>query len=412
MKHFALLLFFVVTAHAYPLDGYERTKIRRLKGYRMAVDKKLPNSLRIPPGGLWGMDRVALRLKGSSIDISADSAKDSFLQDGIEKIFVGRNRTYGLALLDITDPAKPAFALVRPDIKFIPGSVGKILVGAGYLNALAETYPNDYAARERILRETIVTADEFIIRDSKTVPLFEESPPKLWNRPLQLGDKFSAWEWLDHMFSQSSNAAGAVMWKEAMLLKRFGKKYPLPEAEAKAFLRDTPKTELRDLALATLEEPLKRAGIDTNNLRLGTMFTSRAGAVVPGTSSYATPVELLRLLLKIEQGKIVDEWSSLELKRLMYFARSRYRYASAPSLSDAGVFFKSGSLFQCAPEAGFTCGQYRGNKTNIMNSVAIVESAGKVYLVALMSNVLKINSASEHQAIAGQVEKLIQSRPR
>jgi hypothetical protein len=412
MKHFALALLFCAPGLAYPLDGYERTKIRRLKGYRMAVDKKLPNQLRIPPGGLWGIEPVVLRLKGSKLDITADSPKDSYLQDGVAKIFTGRNATYGLAVLDITDRDKPAFALVRPDIKFIPGSVGKILVGAGFLNALAETYPNDLAARERVLRETIITADEFIVRDSKTVPLFEEPPPKLWNRPLKIGDKFSAWEWLDHMFSQSSNAAGAVMWKEAMLLKRFGKRYPVPETEAKAFLRDTPKTELRDLALATLEEPLKRAGIDTNNLRLGTMFTSRAGAIVPGTSSYATPVELLRLLIKIEQGKIADEWSSLEIKRLMYFARSRYRYASAPNLSDAGVFFKSGSLFQCVPEEGYSCGQYRGNKTNIMNSVAIVESAGKVYLVALMSNVLKVNSAGEHQAIAGQVEKLIQSRPR
>jgi hypothetical protein len=412
MKHFLVFLLLASAALAYPLDGYDRTKIRRLKGYQMAVEKKLPNQLRIPPGGLWGMDRVALRLKGSKIDISADSPKDPYLQDGVAKIFVGRNPTYGLAVLDITDPAKPAFALVRPDIKFIPGSVGKILVGAGYLNALAEAYPEDFAARERILRETIITADEFIIRDSKTVPLFEDKPPKLWNRALQIGDKFSAWEWLDHMFSQSSNAAGAVMWKEAMLLKHFGKRYPVPDAEAKAFLRDTSKTDLRDLALETLEAPLKRAGIDMNNLRLGTMFTSRAGAIVPGTSSYATPVELMRLLIKIEQGKIVDEWSSLEIKRLMYFARSRYRYSSAPNLADAGVFFKSGSFFQCAPEEGYTCGQYRGNKTNIMNSVAIVESAGKVYLVALMSNVLKVNSAGEHQAIAGQVEKLIQARPR
>lgn len=412
MRQIAALLLMALSLQAYPLDGYERTKIRRLKGYRMAIDKRLPNQLRIPPGGLWGSDKVVLRLKGTNLDISAESAKDAFLQDGVEKIFAGRNRTYGLAVLDITDPAKAAFALMRPDIKFIPGSVGKILVGAGFMNALAEAYPNDIASRERILRETIITADEFIVRDSKTVPIFEDPPPKLYNRPLRIGDKFSAWEWLDHMFSQSSNAAGAVMWKEAMLLKRFGKKYPIPEAEAKAFLRDTPKTELRDLALATLEEPLKRAGIDTNNLRLGTMFTSRAGAIVPGTSSYATPVELMRLLIKIEQGRIVDDWSSLEIKRLMYFARSRYRYASAPGLADAGVFFKSGSFFQCETEAGYSCGQYRGNKTNIMNSVAIVESAGKVYLVALMSNVLKINSASEHQAIAGQVERLIQSRPR
>ncbi len=400
-----------LAVHGYPLDGFARTQIRRLKGYQMAVDKKLPNLVRIPAGGLWTSDRIVLRLKGSSFDVDTQTPKDAYLQAGLEKYFAGRNTSYGIAVLDITDSANPAFALLRPDTKFIPGSVGKILVGAGYLNALAAAYPNDIAARERVLRETMIVADEFIFRDSKTVPLFEEKPPKLWNRALKTGDTFSAWEWMDHMFSQSSNAAGSVVWKEAMLLRRFGKKYPLPKAESDAFFRDTPKTELQTLALETLEEPLRSAGLDTGNLRLGTMLTSRAGAIVPGVSSYATPVELMRLLIRIEQGKIVDEWSSLEIKRMLYFARSRYRYSSAPKLAGAGVFFKSGSFFQCAPEAGYTCGQYRGNKTNIMNSVAIVESGGKVYLVALMSNVLKINSAAEHQAIAGQVETLIQARP-
>jgi hypothetical protein len=46
-----------------------------------------------------------------------------------------------------------------------------------------------------------------------------------------------------------------------------------------------------------------------------------------------------------------------------------------------------------------------------MNSVAVVESGPKIYLVALMSNVLKINSASEHQRIADLIEKAIQTLP-
>jgi hypothetical protein len=101
--------------------------------------------------------------------------------------------------------------------------------------------------------------------------------------------------------------------------------------------------------------------------------------------------------------------SSLEIKRLIYFGRPRYRYASAPALSNAAVFFKSGSFFQCRPEPGFTCKAYAGNETNIMNSVAIVESGSRIYLVTLMSNILRTNSAVEHQRIAGLVEKLVQS---
>ena len=46
-----------------------------------------------------------------------------------------------------------------------------------------------------------------------------------------------------------------------------------------------------------------------------------------------------------------------------------------------------------------------------MNSVAIVESGSKIYLVALMSNILKINSASEHQRIADLIEKAVQGLP-
>jgi hypothetical protein len=252
-------------------------------------------------------------------------------------------------------------------------------------------------------------ADRFVIRDGKTVPFFDPGATAVVNRPIRPGDVFSAWEWLDHMLSQSSNAAGSFVWKEALLLRHFGASYPPTAEQENSFLGGN-KTQLAGEALETLEEPLRNAGIDTAKLRLGTMFTSGGSAVIPGTKSYGTPRELLRWLLRVEQGRIVDEWSSLELKKLIYFARPRYRYASAPSLSNAAVFFKSGSFFQCRPEAGFTCKPYAGNQTNIMNSVAIVESGDRIYLVALMSNVLRVNSAVEHQRVATLVEQLIRSR--
>jgi len=56
--------------------------------------------------------------------------------------------------------------------------------------------------------------------------------------------------------------------------------------------------------------------------------------------------------------------------------------------------------------------QYMGNVTNLMNSVAVVESGEKRYLIAMMSNVLEVNSAVEHQTIASEIEKLVQGRPR
>jgi hypothetical protein len=104
----------------------------------------------------------------------------------------------------------------------------------------------------------------------------------------------------------------------------------------------------------------------------------------------------------------MDQWSSLEIKRLMYMTDRRIRYVSAPALADAGVYFKSGSQYKCKPEPGFTCVKYKGNVDNYMNSVVIVEHAdGRVYIVVLMSNVLRKNSAVDHQTLAAAIDKLI-----
>jgi hypothetical protein len=47
-----------------------------------------------------------------------------------------------------------------------------------------------------------------------------------------------------------------------------------------------------------------------------------------------------------------------------------------------------------------------------MNSVAIVERPdGAVYLVALMSNVLKVNSAVEHQTLATFIDGILPAAP-
>jgi len=410
MRDLAAVLLFAIPLAAYPLDSAKRTGIRRLAGYQLAQEGKVKGP-KIPPGGLWGEARIQLRLMNNrDFDVTPDTPHDPALQTKLESILGGRNLSYGIALLDISDPLHPRYAAVRETDKLLPGSVGKLCVATGFMGALRKSYPES-AAREKFLRSTIRTADGFVNTDGKTVPFYEDGWPAVVNRRINIGDKFSLWEWLDHMLSMSSNAAGSFTWKQAILLRHFGNRFPVSAEEEKAFFDTTPKQDLTREAVETLEEPLRNSGIDTANFRLGTMFTRGGERVIPGTASYGTPRELLRWLVHMEQGKLVDEWSSLELKRLLYFARSRYRYASAPSLAKAAVFFKSGSFFQCVPEPGFHCKQYAGNKTNIMNSVAVVESGSKIYLVALMSNVLKINSASEHQRIADLIEKAIQALP-
>ena len=406
-----ILLLVTPPLRPYPLDGAGPTGIRRLTGYRLVNEGKIKGALRLPPGAVLRSDQILLHLKGIAFAITPATYPDPYLQAGVERIFGGRDRSYAVALLDISNPQRPLYASLRGDDLKIPGSVGKLCVVTGLFGALAATWPS-IPDRQRVLHDTIVEADSFIFTDGKTVPIYNDGDPGVVNRTLQLGDRFNLWEWLDHMLSQSSNAAGSMVWKQAMLIRRFGTGYPRSKAEQDAFIRDTPKPELSKLAISALDEPLAASGIDNSRLRLGTFFTRNASKAIPGANSYASPNELLRWLLKMEQGKIVDEWSSLEIKKLLYFVRPRYRYASSPALDKAAVFFKSGSLFECKSEPGFRCMQYMGNVTNLMNSVTVVESGEKRYLIAMMSNVLKVNSAVEHQTIATEIEKLVQGRPR
>ena len=97
------------------LDSARRTGIRRLTGYELAQQGKVKGP-RIPPGGLWGEARIQLRLMNNrDFDIRPDTPRDAALQARLESILGGRNLSYGIALLDISDPAHPRYAAsVRP----------------------------------------------------------------------------------------------------------------------------------------------------------------------------------------------------------------------------------------------------------------------------------------------------------
>ena len=152
-----------------------------------------------------------------------------------------------------------------------------------------------------------------------------------------------------------------------------------------------------------------------NDVRQGSFFTREGKRLVAGGGlSYATARSLMQYLLRMEKGELVDEWSSRALKRLLYMTERRIRYASSPALRDAALYFKSGSLYSCQPEEGFKCGKYKGNKRNFMNSIAIVEAdidgQRLHYIVTLVSNVLRENSAVAHQTLGTRIHQLIRQR--
>ena len=259
----------------------------------------------------------------------------------------------------------------------------------------------------------MVTADEFIQSDHHKVPFWTADSKKIWYRPIQVGDQASLWTYLDWMFSASSNAAASMVMRELVLMVKFGKAYPTSAEVAHAFLTETPKQELAAFFSRALQDPVTRNGLDIKQLRQGSFFTRQGKRRIPGTTSYASPRELLRYLIRLEQGKLVDRFSSRELKRLIYMTQGRIRYASSPALGNAAVYFKSGSLYKCKAEPDFKCRKYHGNVVNMLNSVAIVESPAAerklFYMVAVMSNVLRKNSAVVHQTLATRLHRLIEN---
>ncbi len=398
-------------AGGYPLDGTAWTGIERLEGYRLAQEGKA-RARRLPPGALLPLAQVDIRLA------DRPGLRLPPVDEGLRRELVallGRDAPrYSISLLDLTDRDHPVYAAHRAEVRFNPGSVGKLAVAIGIFHELARAFP-DPELRAAILRDRVVVADRFIRTDHHKVPFWDARHGRIVHRPLRIGDRASLWTFLDWMLSASSNAAAAMVQKELMLLHHFGAAYPPEPEEARAYFRDTRPAQLgRDLR-AAMDEGLRAAGVDVTRFRQGGFFTREGKRRVPAGGSRATTEELLRLLLRLEQGRVVDAFSSRELKRLLYQTQRRIRYASSPALRHAAVYFKSGSLYRCRPEPGFTCGKYRGNRLNLLNSVAIVESpAGKpdglFYLVVVSSNVLKKNAAVAHQTLATRIHRLLQRR--
>jgi len=405
-----LLLWFPGAGNTYPLDGYAESGIRRVEGARLAVDGVIRGTKQ-PPGALKPLAEVKLRLLDHR-DLNLPPADPAFTAQVIHLLGDQADR-YGVAVLDLSNPAQPRYAEHRGEVRQNVGSVGKMMVALAIFQALADIWPDDTGKRTAVLRSTVITADSFIHTDHHKVRLFDVEHRTLDKRPLREGDQGTLWEYLDWMLSASSNAAAAMCMREAMLLRHYGKDYPPPEAEIQRFFNETPKQELTELYISTFFEPVTRNGLDLEQLRQGSFFTHTGKRRVPGGgSSYGTARELMKYLLRMEQGRLVDEYSSLQIKRLLYMTEWRIRYASSPALRDSAVYFKSGSLYQCKQEPDFKCGKYMGNVKNYMNSVAIVEtdSGGWQldYMVTLISNVLRKNSAVEHQTLATRIHRLIE----
>ncbi len=397
----------------YPLFGSEDTQIRRLEAARLIEQGELRGSKQ-PAGALQSIDAIDIRLHHHE-EVELPKV-DTVLTKQVRRFLYENLGKYSISVLDLSDPEQPVYAEHNGDLARNPGSVGKIIVATAVFQALAYAYPNDIEKRKQVLRDTIITADKFIISDHHVVKFWQAEKNRVKQRPLRVGDQGSLWEYLDWMLSASSNAAASMVLKQAMLIRHFGKEYPVSDFKSDQLFAEMPRKELTELLAETIQAPLIRNGINIKKLRQGSFFTYKGKRLVQGTNSYGTTRELMRLMLKIEQGDLVDEFSSREIKRLLYMTERRIRYASHPALKDSAVYFKSGSLYKCEddPDPEFVCKKYHGNVMNLMNSVAIIETSNEKndlhYIVTLTSNILKENSAVAHQTLAMRIHRLLEKR--
>jgi hypothetical protein len=308
-------------ADAYPLDGYENTGIGRLEAQRLIQIGEMPGKKR-PSGELLPLARVELRLLDHR-DMELP-ASDPALTARMKKLIGSSADRYGMALLDLSDLENPRYAEWNGHQLQNPGSVGKLMVALAIFQALADIYPDDIAARENVLRTSMITADIFSVSDHHSVPFWNPETRTVSKRPIKQGDTATLWTYLDWMMSPSSNSAAAMIEKNLVSITHFGKRYPVSPEEEQKFYSETPKKQLSEIFLKAIQDPITRNGLNLEELRQGSFFTHQGKKQIPGTNSYATPRELANFMLKLEQGRLVDEWSSREIKRLMYITERRH----------------------------------------------------------------------------------------
>ena len=402
-----LLLSLARMSYAYPIDGYDETGIRRLDYYRLAQTDEIQGK-KLFEGAMLNRADVVPRLLGQSGELPAANAE---IGKQLATLIPSEPDRYSISVLDLSDPSNPIYAEHNGGYRANVGSVGKVLVALALFTKLRDVYPDDIERRKEILRNTQVTADEFTIKDHHKVRFWDVGAQKIEQRSIKVGDTGNLYEYLDWALSPSSNAAAAMIQRELLLLSHFGTDYPVSEERSQDFLNNTKKTQLGEIFRDAMDAPLIEVGIDTEKLRQGSFFTRTGKNRVPGTSSYGNPKQLIKLLYLMETGQLIDPFTSTEMKRLMYLTERRIRYASHPNLHPYAIYFKTGSLYSCQPEEGFTCGKYQGNKRNILASLAIIEAPAENpqyhYLVAVQSNVLRVNSAVAHQTLASRIHKLI-----
>ncbi|MDH3507492.1 MAG: hypothetical protein OEQ25_10175, partial [Gammaproteobacteria bacterium] len=101
--------------HAYPLDGESESGIRRLEGY--ALQQQRSSGPKLASGALLGGSDIELGLIGRDVADFDTRSQDPALADMLAGIFQGRDPSYALVVVDISDPENVRWAGLRPDTR-------------------------------------------------------------------------------------------------------------------------------------------------------------------------------------------------------------------------------------------------------------------------------------------------------
>jgi len=410
-KIVAVLFIAVFLLAFYPIDGFNKTGIKRLKRLEKTLDSTL-NEYYLRKGSFKKYDEINLWMCEKTDSIDKVMTVDSDFQKEMLRLFPNRSG-YGITVLDITDVNNTRYAEMNENTGFQPGSVGKIAVATAFFTELKNLCPEDFNVRTNLMRNKVVRSGNWGLYDHHTIPIYNIEKDSYVKRTVIASDEFSLYEWVDHMLSVSNNGAASIVWREAMLMRVFGDEYfNLTQEQADAYFDEVDKSEITDLAISVVNDPLRNLGITNDEWRLGSLFTNGPDRYVGSKGgSIGTPKGLMKYFIKLEQGLVVDEESSLEIKRLLYMTDRRIRYGASPQLNDAAVYFKSGSFYSNNKSLSTPYGEYKGNVYNYMNSVCIVEHpSGVNYIVCLERNVLSKNSAGAHLYLASAIDKAIRKK--
>lgn len=387
---------------SYPLDDYERTEIERLYGFYGSL-KTESGERNIVRGAQLPTKDIKLRQLGSHYDLPSS---DPYLTAKIKELIPKGQGSYGFALLDLSNPSAPRYASFNERQATIPASVGKVFVALALFHTLRDAFGSHIALREKVLRESRITADGLVYTDHHDVPFWNNEKRMIFHRPMQEGDMGSLWTYLDWMISASSNSAGSTLMKHIILLDHFKSYYPPSPQEEAAFFSSHSPAQLATKITQIMHRAIRANGLDPQQLMQASLFTKAGKKAIPSVGSTINPREMLKLLLKMEQGKLVDQFSSMELKRLLYLTQKRIRYSNSYLLDEAAVYYKSGSLYSGGPP-------YEGRSRNILHSAVVVEAPAEAprvhYLIMLSTNILQKNSIVLHENFAGDLHRLIMS---